>query len=120
MRRIAMGRVKLFPFVINLCGNFNCSQLPRPVLSGAVLRKSGILDQLPHRLGDGFDAFEIEDFLVDAFDFFRQDDSAIEIAGARRRAVSSCVRSLEIELAIVEQGEFNLPAELRGIRPGEE
>ena len=30
-----------------------------------------ILDQLPHRFGNGFDAFELEYFLMDAFDFVR-------------------------------------------------
>ena len=39
-----------------------------------------VLDQLAHRLGDGFDVFEVEKFLVDAFDLSRVDDPAIEDA----------------------------------------
>ena len=39
-----------------------------------------VLDQLTHRLGDGFDAFEVENFLVDALDLSRVDDPAIEDA----------------------------------------
>jgi hypothetical protein len=30
-----------------------------------------VLDQLAHRLGDGFDVFEVENFLVDALDLGR-------------------------------------------------
>ena len=42
------------------------------VSAGAVRQfRPQVLDQLAHRLGDGFDAFEVENFLVDAFDLSR-------------------------------------------------
>jgi hypothetical protein len=37
-----------------------------------------IFDQIAHRLGDGFDVLEVENFLVDAFNLSRVDDPAIE------------------------------------------
>ena len=43
-----------------------------------------VLDQLAHGVGDGFDAFEVENFLVDAFDLSRVDDPAIEGQRDRR------------------------------------
>jgi hypothetical protein len=39
-----------------------------------------VLNQLAHRLGDCFDVFEVENFLVDALDLSRVDDPAIEDA----------------------------------------
>jgi hypothetical protein len=39
-----------------------------------------VFDQLAHRLGDGFDVLEVEDFPVDALDLGRVDDPAIEDA----------------------------------------
>jgi hypothetical protein len=33
-------------------------------------------NQLAHRLGDGIDVFEVENFLVDALDLSRVDDDA--------------------------------------------
>ena len=37
-----------------------------------------VLDQLAHRIGDGFDAPELEDFLVYPLDFVGRYDPAVE------------------------------------------
>ena len=37
-----------------------------------------VLDQLAHRLGDGFDVLEVENFPMDALDLSRMNDPAIE------------------------------------------
>ena len=39
-----------------------------------------ILNELAHRVGDGFDALEVENALVDAFDIVRLNNPAIEDA----------------------------------------
>jgi hypothetical protein len=50
------------------------------VAACAPTRATG-LDKLAHRIGDGFDALEFENFLVNALDFVECYDPAVEDAG---------------------------------------
>ena len=53
-----------------------------------------VLDQLAHRLGDGLDVFEVENFPMDALDLSRVDDPAIEDARTRSGVFSWSLRSV--------------------------
>jgi hypothetical protein len=73
---------------------------------GSLFTSSGHRSSISSRIwvGDGFDAFEIENFLVDALDLSRVDDPAIEDA----RLVAGFFWSLRTVLRRVRQGAFVL------------
>jgi hypothetical protein len=58
------------------------SAISREPSSAELVDQSGpqILNELAHRVGDGFDALEVENALMDAFDIVRLNNPAIEDA----------------------------------------
>jgi hypothetical protein len=68
-----------------------------------------ILNGLAHRVGDGFDALEVENALMDAFDLVRLNNPAIEDA--------RLIAGFFLVIAAARGGAIDLPASNKEARP---